>query len=167
MYALYNQKTKEYAHIEAEIGYEAHCSDPTLQYRFVDIGGTMYTSSTLPVLEHILRIRDGQNGSNRVNYGLLHTPGNIKSLAGFKIVNIGHLQTTYRISTEENTGYEIIYRDFDGNVDQCMEHLDGHVRTLDRNGLLKGIVLKLNGTVLHESLYDVAKFVLEKQLSGE
>lgn len=167
MYALYNHKTKEYAHVEAEVGYEQHCSDPSLQYSFVGIGGTLYTSQNRLVLEHILLIRDGKNGTNCVNYGLLHTPGNIKSLGGFQIVQIGHLQTVYRISTEESTGYEITYRDFDGTIEQCLEYLDGDVRTLDRNGLLKGIQLKVDGKVKCDKMYDVTKFIMEKHFLGE
>lgn len=166
MFAFYNPLTKEYAHVEAEIGYEQHCDDPSIQYSFVTIGGTMYTSVYREQLQKILDIRDG-NSNVRFSLGSLDAPCDIKYLQGYKIVEIGHVEQKYRIKTEISTGYEITYRDFDGNLDECIAYMDDEVRTASSNGLLKGIFLEIDGAIHREKLYDVTKFLMQKKYEGE
>ena len=166
MFAFYNPTTKEYAHVEAEIGYEMHCDDPRIQYCFVTIGGTLFTSNDMNTMVKILNIRDGKMGDNRYSLGSLDAPCDVKLLAGYKIVEVLHLEQKYRIKTEVSTGYEIMYRDFDGTVDQCIEYMDNEVSVEARNGLLKGIQLEVDGMVHRDTLYDVTKFLVKKQLEG-
>lgn len=166
MFAFYNPNTKEYAHYEAEIGYEAHCEDPSIQYNFVTIGGTMYTSDDKNTMEKILNIRDGKMGDNRFSLGSLDSPCDIKILQGYKIVEIGHIEQKYRINTEVSTGYELTYRDFDGTIDECIEYMDKEVSVQASNGLLKGIHLEIDGEIHRSTLYDVTKFLMQKRYEG-
>lgn len=167
MYALYNPTTKEYAHYEAEIGYEAHCEDPSIQYNFVTIGGTMYTSDNKNTMEKILNIRDGKMGDNRYSLGSLDAPCDIKLLHGYKIVEIGHNEPKYFIKTEVSTGYEITFRDFQGTIDECIEYMDKEVSVEANNGLLKGISLEIDGAIHRDTLYDITKFLMQKKYEGE
>lgn len=168
MFAFYNPLTKEYAHVEADLGYEEHCSEQAeVLYSFVHKGGTLYTSHDRGTLENILRIRDMIETDNRINYGLLHTPCDIKYLQGYKIVEIGHVEQKYRIKTEISTGYEITYRDFDGNLDECIAYMDDEVSKAANDGLLKGIFLEIDGEIHREKLYDVTKFLMQKKYEGE
>lgn len=164
MFAFYNPTTNEYAHVEAEIGYEEHCYDQAeVMYSFVTIGGTLYTHQHRSTLENILRICDLTITDHSINYGDLDTPCDIKLLKGFKIVEIGHIEPKYRIKTEVSTGYEITYRDFDGTVEQCIEYMDKEVSVVARNGLLKGIQLEVDGMIHRDTLYDVTKFLMNKK----
>lgn len=163
MFALYNPTTKEYAHVEADIGYEMHCDDPSIQYNFVSIGGTLFTSNDMNTMVKILNIRDGKMGDNRYSLGSIDAPCDVKLLAGYKIVEMLHHEQKYRIKTEVSAGYEIIYRDFDGTIEQCIEYMDKEVSVEARNGLLKGIQLEIDGMIHRDTLYDITKFLMQKK----
>lgn len=167
MYAFYNPASKEYVKVLAQIGTNQNGTDPTLFYEFSSNSSIVYTSHDPDVLQKILLCRDGKATSNS-GLGSILLPYNYKNhLDGCKIVELLHKEKVYRITSCISTGYEVEHRDFDGTIEQCMKHLDTDIRDASRNSTLKEIKLSIDGIIQCDTLYDITKFVIEKNLLGE
>lgn len=166
MYTFYNPKTKKYINVHTTIAVDQNGHDPELCYEFSYDKGLLYTSLYKEDLEKILDCRDGKRTSD---VGTLDMPYGYKQLLdGYKVVELlGHKEPIYRISSSVHTGYEIVERDFDGTISECLEHLDTYIRDADRNSLLKDIKLKIDGMIHRDTLYDITKFIIEKNILGE